>query len=106
MIDSYIVDTLTCIVPPTLLVKYKGNEYCVRMKYINKRVKLVPLGNILHIYFNTELIRIHDICNKKINYNFEDYKEALNNNIRNKDLDIDKIALENLKLLDLGGINE
>ena len=44
MIESYIVDNLTCVVPSTLLVKYKGNEYSVPMKYINKRVKIIPIG--------------------------------------------------------------
>lgn len=103
MIDAYIVDNLTCVVPPTLLVKFKGNEYSVPMKYINKRVKLVQIENILHIYFNTELVRTHNISSKKINYNQDDYSEALRHSIKNKDADIDKIAEENLKLLDFGG---
>ena len=103
MIDAYIVDNLTCIVPTTLLVKFKGNEYSVPMKYINKRVKLVQIENILHIYFTTELVRMHNISNKLINYNTEDYTEALKHSIRNKDLDINKISEENLKLLDFGG---
>jgi transposase len=106
MIDAYIVDSLTCVVPPTLLVKFKGNEYSVPMKYINKRVKLVQIDNILHIYFTTELVRTHNISNKLINYSKEDYTEALNHSIRNKDLDINKIAEENLKLLDFGGKDE
>lgn len=103
MIDAYIVDNLTYVVPPTMLVKFKGNEYSVPMKYINKRVKLIPIDNLLHIYFNTELIRTHYISNKKINYYHEDYSEALKQSIKNKDLDINKIAEENLKLLDFGG---
>jgi hypothetical protein len=73
------------------------------MKYINKRVKLVQIENILHIYFNTELVRTHNISSKKINYNQDDYSEALRHSIKNKDADIDKIAEENLKLLDFGG---
>jgi transposase len=103
MIDAYIVENLTCVVPPTLLVKFKGNEYSVPMKYINKRVKLVQIENILHIYFNTELVRTHTISSKKINYNQTDYSEALKQSIKNKDLDIVKIAEENLKLLNFGG---
>ena len=103
MIDAYIVENLTCVVPPTLLVKFKGNEYSVPMKYIDKRVKLVQIENILHIYFNTDLVRTHTISSKKINYNQADYSEALKQSIKNKDLDIDKIAEENLKLLNFGG---
>ena len=100
MIESYVVDHLTCVVPSTLLVKYKGNEYSVPVKYINKRVKLIPIDNILHIYFSTQLIRIHTISDKKINYHMNDYEGALMCSVRNKDCDIHKIAEENLKLLD------
>lgn len=106
MIESYIVDHLTCVVPSTLLVKYKGNEYSVPMKYINKRVKLIQVDNILHIYFSTELIRTHEVSNKKTNYNEQDYTEALSFSIRNKDCDIREITRENLKLLNFGGNNE
>ena len=105
MIDSYIADSITCIVPPTLLVKYKGNEYSVPMKYINKRVKLIAIENKLHIYFNTNLITSHEISNKKINYIEEHYKEALKHNIKHSNHDIEEISKENLKLLDKGVFN-
>ena len=82
-----------------MLVYHKGCEYSVPMKYINKRVKLIEIDNTLHIYYNTELIQIHQISKNKINYNKKDYEEALSYSIKNKDLDIKKIAEENLKLL-------
>lgn len=105
MIESYIADSVTCIVPPTLLVKYKGNEYSVPMKYINKRVKLIAIENKLHIYFNTNLITSHEISNKKINYLEEHYVDALKQNIKHSNYDIEKISKENLKLLDKGVFN-
>lgn len=60
-------------VPQTLLISYKGNGYSVPAKYIGKRVKIYPIGQKLYIYFNTELISIHEISNKKFNYHKEDY---------------------------------
>ena len=106
MIESYIADSITCIVPPTLLVKYKGNEYSVPMKYINKRVKLIAIENKLHIYFNTNLITSHEISNKKINYHQEHYVEALKRNIKKSNYDIEEISKQNLKLLDKGVFND
>ena len=73
------------------------------MQYINKRVKLIQIDNKLHIYFNTKLIRIHEISENKINYNQFDYTEALRTRIKNKDYDVEQIAIENLKLLNLKG---
>ena len=97
--DNYILESKTMMVPPTMLVYFKGCQYSVPMKYINKRVKLIEIDNTLHIYYNTELIEIHQLSEKKINYSKEDYKEALTHSIKNKDLDIEKISEENLKLL-------
>ena len=97
--DNYILESKTMMVPPTMLVYFKGCQYSVPMKYINKRVKLIEIDNTLHIYYNTELIEIHQLSEKKINYSKEDYQEALTHSIKNKDLDIEKISEENLKLL-------
>ena len=82
-----------------MLVYFKGCQYSVPMKYINKRVKLIKIDNTLHIYYNSKLIEIHQLNENKINYSKEDYQEALTHVIKNKDLDIEKISEENLKLL-------
>lgn len=101
LLESYVeyVDVQT--VPSTLLVTYKGNGYSVPKKFINKRVKLIPIDNKLYIYYNTDLITIHDITLKKFNYNGSHYKEALEATIRSDNVDIEQIAKENLELLDL-----
>lgn len=97
--DNYILETKTAVVPSTMLVYYKGCQYSVPMKYIDKRVKLIEIDNTLHIYYNTELVEIHQLSKKKINYSKEDYIEGLTHAIKNKNLDIEKISEENLKLL-------
>lgn len=100
MLESYIESVETKIVPQTLLVPYKGNGYSVPSKFINKRVKLVPIDNKLYVYYNSELVVIHEISNKKFNYNERHYIEGLGYSIKNDNTDIEKIAKDNLALLD------
>lgn len=102
LLESYISNVETQIVPQTLLVSYRGKEYSVSKSYIGKRVKLIPITNKLYIYFNTKLIAIHDISSKKFNYHENHYIEALMDKI--DEHDINKIALENLsRLKKVGG---
>lgn len=100
MLESYVsyVDSQT--VPQTLLVYHQGQEYSVPMKYVNKRVKLIPVGDNLHIYHNTELITIHQISASRFNYHMSDYMDALKTRMSKTDSDIDQMALENLKELE------
>ena len=100
MLDSYVDNVITQIVPPTLLVTYNGSGYSVPTKFINKRVKLVPIENKLYVYFNTEIVTVHQINKNKFNYKHDHYQEALHHAIYNREVDIDAIAKENLKLLE------
>lgn len=107
LLESYISNVETQTVPPTLLVSYKGNGYSVPKSYIGKRIKLIPITNKLYIYFNTELISIHDISLNKFNYHQEHYVEGLKSRIKDPNQDINQIAMDNLaRLSKLGGKNE
>ncbi len=107
LLESYISNVETQTVPATLLVIYKGVGYSVSKNYIGKRVKLIPIANKLYIYFNTELITIHDTNDNKFNYKFDHYAGALKESIREADNDINEIAKENLKRLSkIGEYNE
>ena len=77
LLDSYLNEINTQIVPPTLLVLYKGSRYSVPQKYIGQKVRLIPQADKLYIYFNTELIVCHIITNQEINYLNSHYQEAL-----------------------------
>lgn len=101
IINSYLDTLIPAKVSNTLLVYYKGSQYSVPKKYINQTVKLNEVNNKLLIYYNKELIASHNISNKKFNYNEEHYKEGLSNSIKYKtDEDINKLAKQNLELLD------
>ena len=103
LLETYISNVETQVMPPTLLVRYKGNGYSVPKSYIGKRVKIIPISNKLYMYCNTDLITTHEIALNKFNYHQQDYTEGLMDTIRNTDRNINEIAVENLKLLEKVG---
>ena len=83
------------------LIYYKGKRYSVNPKYIGQYVQAKQIDNILYIYHNKQLIASHEITDKIINYNKEDYMNGLYSNMpyKNKD-EIEKYTEENLKKFD------
>ena len=101
ILEQYMNLNVAVKVHNTSLINYKGIQYSVPKKYINKTLKVKELENKLYIYDNTELITIHDISNKTINYKEEHYIECLKSNISNKtDEEIETLAKNNLELFD------
>mgnify|MGYP002510647840 CR=1 FL=1 len=109
LMEEYIRNVSVQTVPQTLLVSYKASGYSVPPKFIGKRVKIVPSGDKLYIYHNTELIALHEINVKKMNYQQEHYESALRQSMP-VDMSNDEIherAKENLALLDQwGGVEQ
>lgn len=99
VIDSYMNYELKTKVHIDSLINYCGNKYSVPSKYINKFVTLKAANERLYIYFNTELIAIHEIIDKKINYRPEDYKELLKYTVKNEN-DLEILASTNLTYFD------
>lgn len=100
LLERYKNDTKSLKVSNGFLINYKGSQYSVPPKFINKTVKIRELNNKLYIYYNEELVTCHDFSNKKINYKEEHYKEGLSSIINEKnDIEIETIAKNNLKLL-------
>lgn len=110
IIESYMDSRLTANVHKDSLINYKNCKYSVPSKYINKTVTLNIIEDELHIYFSTDLIAIHKVSDKKMNYLEEHYKELLSVSMK-KSEDIDILAMDNLNQLDCllnlnGGTNE
>ena len=100
ILDHYTNDMIPVKVSNESLVYYKGTKYSVPPKYINQTLKLKEIDNKLQIYYNTTLITIHEIINQMIQYHKQDYIECLKYSMPYKDDEqLDKIALENLRLL-------
>lgn len=49
------------------LISYKSCKYSVPKNFIGKKVGLIVQNNELHVYYNKDLIAIHEINDKKIN---------------------------------------
>ena len=99
VIESYMDHDLRVNVHKDSLVHYKGRKYSVPLKYIGKNVTLKQIQDELYIYFNTELVRVHQISNRTINYQSEDYSSLMAQYINNED-DLVQVVSENLSTLD------
>jgi len=68
ILNSYLYDTVSSKVSNESLFYYKGSKYSVPIKFINHTLSLKEEDNKLYVYYNKELITIHNISNKYINY--------------------------------------
>lgn len=99
IVESYMSTDRQAKVHKDSLFTYKGCRYSVPPKYIDQYVLLKQLENVLQVYYNTELITVHTLCEKKINYHSEHYKQLLAISFKEKE-DIDSVAAANLSHMD------
>lgn len=101
IIESYLNYMKPTTVHNDSMIYYKGKRYSVPHKFINKTLKVRELDNKLYIYNNTDLIRIHQLTEKMINYNEDDYKNIMNEKLSFRDdEDIEAFTMRNLEILD------
>lgn len=100
ILNSYLYDTISVKVSNESLFYYKGSKYSVPIKFINHTLSLREESNKLYIYYNKDLITIHNLSSNYINYKEEHYKNGLKNILKNKEQEeIDLIARRNLELI-------
>lgn len=98
--NQYKIKTIEVSVNTASMIRYNNNQYSVPPKYLNKKVRYQVYDSKIYVYFNTKLIAVHDISDKKINYDEGHYIEILKANFKNKDEDaIKEMAKENLRLI-------
>ena len=101
IINQYSKDSIRVKVSNESLFYYKGKRYSVPNKFINTHLDIQEDNNKLYVYYNREMITMHEISEKNINYKKEHYIEGLSNILKNKEqAEIEKMAEENLKILD------
>lgn len=101
VIESYLNYMSPAKVHKDCMIYYKGKRYSVPNKFINKTLKIRAHDNKLYIYDNINIIRIHEINQKIINYNPDDYKQIMTEKMPYKDSDeIEAIIIKNLENLD------
>lgn len=64
---NYYLKTKKVVVSNESLISYKSNKYSVPKQYIGMKVGRIIKNNKLQIYYNSKLITVHQISDKKIN---------------------------------------
>lgn len=101
IISNYLNFYIPVKVSNASLIYYKGSQYSVPPKYINKTLKIKVDNNKLYIYDNINLVQTHYLNNQKINYTDSDYKALLLSSMPYKsEKDIETLAKKNLELLE------
>lgn len=100
ILQEYQINTIRIKISNESLFYYKGKRYSVPIEFINHTLDLQEHDNKLYVYYNRNLITIHQISERKINYKDEHYIEGLRNILKNKDQkEINDYAKRNLEML-------
>ncbi len=81
------------------MFQYNGCQYSVPPEYIAKNVSLQIYDGYIHVYNNTNLITIHEISKKRLNYLEEHYIEIARKSHVFKEENIIDRAKENLETI-------
>lgn len=94
--NHYSIKTVQVKVNASSMISYKSNQYSVPPKYIDKTLKLQVHDNKIHLYSNTELVAMHSISDRKLNYLESHYIEITKKTLPFEEDRIEEIAKENL----------
>ncbi len=99
VVESYLPHDRQTTVRSDSLVTYHNCKYSVPPEYIGKPVRLLVFENTLHIYFSTDLIAVHVLSSKRLNYQKEHYQQLLTQTMKDADA-VSDLAEANLKQMD------
>ena len=100
VLNEYLITANRVKVSNESLFYYKGKRYSVPIQFINHILDVQENDNKLYVYYNKNLITIHQISEKNINYKEEHYIEGLQSILNNKEqVEIENFAKKNLELL-------
>lgn len=97
--NRYSIITTSVKVNRQSMISYKSNQYSVPPEYIDKKLKLQVYDNQLHLYYNTNLVTIHEIKNQKLNYHDNHYLQISSLTFKNSKYEMNEIAKNNLKMI-------
>lgn len=96
---SYQLQSHTVKVNHSSMFNYKNCQYSVPPEYIGKQVTLQVYDNYIHVYYSTNLIALHTVSKKKLNYHNEHYQAIAKTSHVFKEQKIAHIAKENLEII-------
>lgn len=103
--NQYRIKTVSVKVNSAAMITVKSNQYSVPREYISKMVNYQIYDSNIYVYFNTKLIAMHILSNRKLNYSVDHYVDALSCRYIGKSSDeVRELAKHNLEII--GGIYE
>ena len=99
VIESYLPHDRQTTVRSDSLVTYHNCKYSVPPEYIGKPVRLLVSDNTLRIYSSTDLIAVHALSTKKMNYQKDHYQQLLTQTMKEADM-VAELAEVNLKQME------
>ena len=97
--NRYSIITTSVKVNRQSMISYKSNQYSVPPEYIGKKLKLQVYDNQLHLYYNTNLVTIHEVKNQKLNYHEDHYLKISSLTFKNSKYEMTEIAKNNLRMI-------
>jgi hypothetical protein len=99
VLESYLSHDRQTTVRKDSMVTYKKSKYSVPAEFIGKPVRLKVFNEMLHIYYSTDIIAMHPLSDKRLNYKKEHYTQLLSGYMKNDD-EIAALAEKNLRQMD------
>ena len=99
VIEFYLSNNRQTTVQKDSMITYKTNKYSVPSAYIGKSVRCRETEEKLNVYYNTELVTVHNLSKQKLNYHKEHYTELLSHLIDDEDT-VASMAEANLRQMD------
>ncbi len=99
-LEKYVDNSTMQIVPSTQLVYFKGCGYSVPVYYVDKIVKVICMSDSLYIYYENNLVCMHNVSKKRFNYKTDHYLEGLGFENGEVDEEMYEKIVENLKMLE------
>ena len=81
------------------MITYKNHKYSVPPAYIGKNVWIRQTEEKLYIYYNMEMIAVHNLSEKRLNYQKDHYTELLSR-LFDSETSVAQIAEVNLRQMD------
>lgn len=81
------------------MFNYKGCQYSVPPEYIGKFVSIQTYDGYIHVYYNTNLVTMHHLSSKKLNYTLEHYTAIARKTHVFKEELISERAKQNLEII-------
>ena len=97
--SQYSIITDTVKVNRSSMISYKSNQYSVPPEYIGKILQIQVYDNQVHLYYNTDLVAVHNVSEKRLNYLESHYIDIMGRTLPFGNETIEEIARKNLKTI-------